>query len=373
MNIGITCYPTYGGSGVVASELGIELAGRGHNVHFISYGLPFRLSRFYKNIFFHEVEIMDYPLFKYPPYSLSLSAKMAEVIESHDLDILHVHYAMPHAASAYLAREIVGNGRIKIITTLHGTDITLVGNHQCFFRITKFSIEKSDGITCVSNYLKNATKKIFGIEKDMEVIYNFVNTKLYKGLTGREKYSGLFKKADRVITHISNFRPVKNIESIVSVFHNISREVSCKLLLVGDGPEICRIRSIVDKLGLEGKVIFLGRQDDIIPLLGLSDLYMLPSRSESFGLSALEAMSCRVPVIGTNIGGLGEIVEHGKNGFLFDPCDINSMSNAAIKILSDDSYRLELGDEARKRAMQFDSSRIIPAYLDYYKKVLETA
>ena len=372
MKIGITCYPTYGGSGVIATELGIELAKAGHSIHFISYGLPFRLSKYYKNIFFHEVEMMHYPLFKYPPYSLSLSAKMAEVTESEDLDILHVHYAMPHATSAYLAKKIIGGGKIKFVTTLHGTDITLVGIHGSFYRITKFSIEKSDGVTCVSNYLKETTEKTFKIDKEMEVIHNFIDTERYRRISSNRRSIDFIDKDDKVIMHISNFRPVKRIDNIIRVFYSVSREVKSKLILIGDGPDICKIRDMVSELGLEDKVKFLGIQENIIPLLNISDLYMLPSKSEGFGLSALEALSCEVPVIGTNIGGLKEVVQHGKSGFIFDPEDIDSMIEAAVKILSSDDARIQMGGEARKRAKLFDGRVIVPQYLKYYEKVLNT-
>ena len=369
MNIGMTCYPTYGGSGAIAAELGIELAKRGHNIHFISYRLPFRLNRFHRNVFFHEVETMEYSLFKYPPYSLSLSAKMAEVIESEKLDILHVHYAMPHATSAYLAKKIVGD-RIKFITTLHGTDITLVGNHQSFYRITKFSIEQSDGVSCVSNYLKEMTQKIFKTGKEMKVIYNFVDTEKYKRTSKNRENMEFIDSDDKVIIHISNFRPVKRIENIVKVFQKVSKEVKSKLLLVGDGPDICKIRDLVCKFNLGSSVFFLGVQENIIPLLNISDVYMLPSKSEGFGLSALEALSCGVPVIGTNVGGLKEIIENGKSGYLFDSGDIDSMSEAVVKILKSNEIRLEMGLEARKRAKLFDSKLIVPKYLEYYKRIL---
>ena len=372
MKIGITCYPTYGGSGAIATELGMELAKRGHEIHFISYDFPFKLNGFYENIFFHQVEIMDYPLFKYPPYSLSLSVKMAEVVENENLDLLHVHYAIPHAASAYLAKKILGNGRIKVITTLHGTDITLVGNHQSFYKITKFSIEESDGVTCVSNYLKETTSKVFEVSKEMEVIYNFVDTSKYKKVNISKKIIGPIDEDDMVITHISNFRPVKKIDNIVKVFCRVSEEVKSKLLLVGDGPELCRIRSMVKELNLEDKVFFAGIQQDIISILSISDLYMLPSESEGFGLSALEALSCEVPVIGTNIGGLKEVIEEGKSGYTFDPDDVDSMSKAAIRILKNKEVRMEMGFEARKRAKLFDSRVIVPQYLDYYERILNT-
>jgi len=373
MRIGITCYPTYGGSGAVAAELGVGLAKMGHVVHFISYGLPFRINSFFKNIYFHEVEMLEYPLFKYPPYSLSLSVKMSEVIESEKLDILHVHYAMPHATSAYLAQKMVGEDKIKYVTTLHGTDITLVGSHSSFYKITKFSIENSNGITCVSNYLKKSTEEIFKIKKDMRVIYNFVDTARYKReSTDRENLDFLkhIKKGDKVISHISNFRPVKKIQNIIKAFCRISREVQSKLLLVGEGPEAARCKIMVEKLKLEDKVFFLGRYDNIIPVLSASDLYMLPSKSESFGLSALEALSCSVPVIGTNTGGLPEVVIDGQCGYLCDPNDIKSLANRALKILCSEELSKKMGREARKRAKLFDSSIIVPQYINYYNEVL---
>ncbi|MCL5071706.1 MAG: N-acetyl-alpha-D-glucosaminyl L-malate synthase BshA [Actinobacteria bacterium] len=373
MRIGITCYPTYGGSGAVAAELGIELAKKGHKVHFISYGLPFRINNFFKNIYFHEVEMLEYPLFKYPPYSLSLSVKMSEVIEAEKLDILHVHYAMPHATSAYLAQKMVGEDKIKFVTTLHGTDITLVGSHSSFYKITKFSIESSNGITCVSNYLKKSTEEIFKIKKDMRVIYNFVNTERYRrDNLDRENmdFLKLIKKGDKVISHISNFRPVKRIQNIIKAFCRISREVQSKLLLVGEGPETARCKIMVEKLKLGDKVFFLGRYDNVIPVLSVSDLYMLPSKSESFGLSALEALSCSVPVIGTNTGGLPEVVIDGQCGYLCDPNDVKSLANRATEILCSEELAEKMGQEARKRAMLFDSSIIVPQYINYYNEVL---
>ena len=373
MIIGITCYPTYGGSGAVAAELGVGLAKMGHVVHFISYGLPFRINSFFKNIYFHEVEMLEYPLFKYPPYSLSLSVKMSEVIEAEKLDILHVHYAMPHATSAYLAQKMVGEDKIKYVTTLHGTDITLVGSHSSFYKITKFSIENSNGITCVSNYLKKSTEEIFKIKKDMRVIYNFIDTARYKRESlDRENVDFLkyIKKGDKVISHISNFRPVKKIQNIIKAFCKISREVQSKLLLVGEGPEAARCKIMVEKLKLEDKVFFLGRYDNIIPVLSASDLYMLPSKSESFGLSALEALSCSVPVIGTNTGGLPEVVIDGQCGYLCDPNDIKSLANRAIEILCSEELSKKMGREARKRAKLFDSSIIVPQYINYYNEVL---
>jgi len=370
MNIGITCYPTYGGSGVIAAELGMELAKRGNNVHFISYEIPFKLNYFEKNIFFHEVETLDYPLFKYPPYSLPLCVKMAEIAETEKLDILHVHYAIPHAVSAYMAQRIMGEDKFKFITTLHGTDITLVGKHASFYKGTKFVIENSNGVTCVSKYLKEATQKIFKINREMRVVYDFVDTEKYKRVGASKRNLDFIKKGDKVVIHISNFRPVKKIDNVIKIFYRIAKEVRSKLLLVGDGPEKCMCRNLVNELKLGSKVFFLGRQDNVIPLLNVSDLFLLPSKNESFGLAALEALSCEVPVIGTNVGGLKEVVLHGKCGFIFNPDDIDDMSKAAVKVLSDKDLRNKMGAEARKRAKLFDSSLIIPQYIKYYEEVL---
>ncbi len=368
MRIGITCYPTYGGSGAVATELGIELAKRGHVVHFISYGLPFRLTKYYKNIFFHEVETLEYPLFKYPPYSLSLSAKMAEIIDTEQLDILHVHYAIPHATSAYLATKIASK-KIRFVTTLHGTDITIVGNHSSFYDITKFSIEQSDGITCVSGYLREATKKIFKIENEMRVIYNFVDTAKYKRI--KVQRMNFLKEGERLIIHISNFRPVKNIDTVIKVFKEVKENLSCRLMLVGDGPEMGNARKLVHQMGIKDYVCFMGRQDNIVPLLSMGDLFMQPSKSESFGLASLEALSCHVPVIGTCIGGLREVIEGHGCGFVFSPDDLEGMSRAASEILSDPNLWEKMSRAARKRAKDFDCERIVPQYIDYYNKILK--
>ncbi|MHB1253116.1 MAG: N-acetyl-alpha-D-glucosaminyl L-malate synthase BshA [Candidatus Humimicrobiaceae bacterium] len=370
MKIGITCYPTYGGSGVVASELGIELAKRGHEVHFLSYEMPFKISRYCKNIYFHEVEVLEYPLFKYPPYSLSLSVKMAEIFESANLDIMHVHYAIPHAASAYLTQRILGeDSNFRFVTTLHGTDITIVGNHSSFFKMTKFCIENSNGITCVSNYLKHLTMDTFNIKKEIEVIYNFVDTSKYKRNNLDKKKLGIIKKNEFGIIHISNFRPVKKIKNIIEVFCRIRKEVDSRLMLVGDGPELAFAKEAAARLNLNNKVVFLGRMDNVIPLLNSADLYLLPSKSESFGVSALEALSCSVPVIGTNVGGLKEVVKDGQCGYLFNPEDIEGMSNAALGILSNKSKLEKMAEEARKTALTFDSKVIIPKYIEYYKKI----
>ncbi len=367
MKIGITCYPTYGGSGAVATELGIELARRGHTVHFISYGLPFRLNKYYKKIFFHEVETLEYPLFKYPPYSLSLSAKMAEIIDTEGLDILHVHYAIPHAASAYLATKIAKR-KIKFVTTLHGTDITIVGNHSSFYDITKFSIEQSHGITCVSEHLKEVTQKIFNIKGEMKVIYNFVDTANYR--KARTRQMNFINKGEQLIVHVSNFRPVKRIDNVIRIFKAVRDKLECRLMLIGDGPEMGAARRLVHQLGLKEYVHFMGRQDNVVSLLSQGDLFLQPSTNESFGLASLEALSCGIPVIGTSIGGLKEVIEGYGCGHVFFPDDLEAMSRAAIGILSDKGLRERMGNAARKRAEDFDSNLIVPRYVDYYKEVL---
>ena len=372
MKIGITCYPTYGGSGVVASELGIELAKMGNEVHFISYEQPFKITKYLKNIYFHEVEVLEYPLFKYPPYSLSLSVKMAEIFEEYNLDIMHVHYAIPHAASAFLTKKILGKGSdFKFITTLHGTDITIVGNHHSFFKLTRFCIENSNAITCVSNYLKDLTEKTFKISKEIEVIYNFVDTKEYKRVKYDKENMGIVKKDEKGIIHISNFRPVKNIKSVIEIFNKISREVKSKLVLVGEGPDTALAKEMAEKLNIEKKIVFLGRKDNVIPLLNSCDLYLLPSRSESFGVSALEALSCGLPVIGTDAGGLKEVVVHGSCGFLYDSDDIEKMSDSSISLLTDKSEYEKFSFNARKRALDFDNKKIIAKYIKLYEKVIK--
>ena len=382
MKIGIICYPTFGGSGAVATELGVELAKQGHCVHFISYGLPFRLNRSQKNICFHEVEVMAYPLFRYPPYTLSLSVKISEVFESEKLDILHVHYAMPHATSAYLAQQILGDHKLKFVTTLHGTDITLVGNHHSFYRITKFSIENSNGVTCVSEYLREATFQTFEIDKErMKVIYNFVDIEKYRRDLNRDDYSfkedvndlmgiDFLKKGDLVLSHISNFRPVKKVHNIIKAFCKISQSVQAKLLLVGDGPDVSWCKLIAEKLEISDRILFMGLQEDIIPVLNASDLYLLPSKSESFGLSALEALSCSVPVVGTKNGGLPEVVVDGHCGFLVDPNNVSQIADASLNILSSSRARAVMSASARERAGLFDSKIVVPQYLRYYNEVL---
>jgi len=373
MKIGITCYPVAGGSGVIATELGLELAKRGHQVHFIAYSLPFRLQKFQENLFFHEVEVSHYPLFKYPPYTLNLAAKMAEVASKWDLDILHVHYAVPHATCAFLAKSILGENAPKIVTTLHGTDITLVGSEKSFFQITKFSIEASDAVTAVSQYLTEVTKKEFGIENHIECLYNFVDTSKFdpdKPLCEREKFA---TKGEKVLLHMSNFRPLKRVEDVIKVFSLVRSKIPCKLLLIGDGPKLSETLILVNQLKLESDTIFLGQQEWVENLLCLADLFLLPSDTESFGLAALEALSSGVPVIGTDLGGLPEVVENGKSGYLLPLGDVEGMAKKALELLEDSDKLKQFKQNARQRAVRsFDSQLVIPKYEQFYQKVLNS-
>jgi N-acetyl-alpha-D-glucosaminyl L-malate synthase BshA len=367
MKIGITCYPTYGGSGVVATELGIKLAQRGHQVHFITYRWPFRLAGFQPGVSYHQVEVSTYPLFKYPPYCLALSAKMAEIAQSEGLDLLHAHYALPHATAAFMARQMISPSP-KVITTLHGTDVTLVGNDPSFYRIIKFSIEASDGVTAVSEYLKGETLRQFQIKRPIQVVSNFVNTQKFRPCQdGGGKCFG----KDTVLMHTSNFRPVKRIKDIVRVFAKVRQAISAKLVMIGDGPERVPAENLVRKLGLEQEVHFLGQQANVESLLPEADLFLLPSDKESFGLGALEAMSCGVPIIGCQKGGLPEVVLHGQTGFLTPVGDVEAMSEYALKILTDDVLRKEMGENARRRVLEtFDAELIVPQYEEFYRQIL---
>ena len=370
MKIGITCYPTYGGSGAIATELGIALAARGHEVHFITYRQPFRLPSFLPRVFFHEVDVGRYPLFEYPPYDLALAVRMHEVVLTHDLDLLHCHYAIPHATSAWIAREMLRQQHrdVKVITTLHGTDITLVGQDPSFNPITKFSIEKSDRLTAVSEYLRKETYNAFGCDKcDVGVIYNFIDPDIYD----RSKYPATLKeqfgKTEPVLMHISNFRRVKRVRDVVQIFAIVNAEVPSKLVMVGDGPDRPEAEDEVRHLGLENSVFFLGKLDVVAPLLASADLFLLPTSSESFGLSALEALASGVPVIGTRAGGLPEVVRDGETGYLCEVGDVDGMSAAALSILTDpEKWRAmsELGaSDARAR---FSLNEIVSQYEHLY-------
>lgn len=373
MKIGITCYPTYGGSGVIATELGKELALRGHEVHFISYALPFRLTKYIENIFFHEVDTSSYPLFEFPLYSLSLASKMIEVAEFENLDLLHVHYAIPHATSAFLAKQIVKNKKLKITTTLHGTDITLVGLEPSFLPLVKFSIEQSDGVTAVSRFLKEKTLTNYYIEKEINVIPNFVDTEVFKKIPVE---NCAFKKhiapnGEKVLVHTSNFRAVKRVTDAIKVFNIVQKEVPSKLLLVGDGPDRYECEQLARELNLTENVKFLGKQDGLVEILSSSDLFIIPSQSESFGLAALEAMACGLPVISSSVGGLPELVKHNDCGYIAEIGDVDRMAKYTLDLLTNEKKYEIFSNNARKRAVnEFDKSKVIPLYEEHYKKIL---
>ena len=371
MKIGITCYPTYGGSGIVATELGKELAERGHEIHFISYALPMRLNRATPNIFFHEVEVTNYPLFDHPPYTLALASKMAEVASLQGLDLLHCHYAIPHSVSAFLAKSMLQPRKLPVVTTLHGTDITLVGSDRSYLPITKFSIEKSDGVTAVSKYLKQATCESFGICKEIEVIYNFVNCSLYKAEARPELRARFAAPEEKVLIHLSNFRPVKRTSDVVEIFMRVQKRQPAVLLMVGDGPERSSAEWLAHHYGIERMIHFLGKRDNIDELIGISDLLLLPSETESFGLVALEAMACEVPVVVSNVGGLPEVVTDGKEGYLVGARDVETMANRSIEILADEKRRREMGRRGRETAKaRFCSDAIVTQYENYYRRIL---
>ncbi|NWF51232.1 MAG: N-acetyl-alpha-D-glucosaminyl L-malate synthase BshA [Ignavibacteriaceae bacterium] len=372
MKIGITCYPTYGGSGVIATELGKELALRGHEIHIISYALPFRLSSYIENIFFHEVETSSYPLFEFPLYSLSLASKMVEVAEFENLDLLHVHYAIPHATSAYLAKEILkGKKDLKILTTLHGTDITLVGLEPSFMHLVKFSIENSDGVTAVSRFLKEKTLTNYSIEKDISVIPNFVDSDLYKPNKNLEFRRHIAPENEKILVHTSNFRPVKRVTDAIRVVEQVNREIPVKLLLVGDGPDRSECERLCRQLNLCDQVKFLGKQEGIVEILNAADVFIIPSQSESFGLAALEAMACGLPVISSSVGGLPELIKHNEGGFIAEIGDVDRMAKYALDLLTNEKKYEMFSQNARNRAVnKFDKSIVVPEYEAFYKKIL---
>lgn len=374
MRIGITCYPTYGGSGVVATELGMELAARGHEVHFISYAPPIRMNLSDPRIHFHEVEVTSYPLFDHPPYTLTLATKMLEVFEAESLDLLHVHYAIPHSVSALLARSMAAPRRLPFVTTLHGTDITLVGSNRSFLPITRFSIEQSDGVTAISQYLLNQTLKEFEIKRTIDVIPNFVNCDLYSRAADKGLRAQWAPNGEPILMHLSNFRPVKRVPDAVEIFALVRAKMPAKLVLIGDGPDRGAAEYLVRKNCLQKDVFFLGKQNAVHEKLAAADLFLLPSQLESFGLAALEAMACEVPVIATNAGGVPEVVEHGLDGFLVPPGDVQGAARHAIEILSRSDRGREMGKTARIHAKQkFCSNDVIPQYERYYERVLESA
>lgn len=373
MKIGITCYPTYGGSGAVATELGLDLAERGHEIHFISYAQPFRLDHFRERVFFHEVEMDEYPLFEHPPYSLALAVAIHDTARNQELDLVHVHYAIPHATSAWIAKEMLGTEReLKIVTTLHGTDITLVGIHPSFQAITQFSILKSDGMTSVSEFLKDRTVADFNVPQErIRVIPNFIDPQTFRRDKERCHRATLAPDGEKIIMHISNFRPVKRIPDVVEVFARISREVPSRLVLVGDGPERPRALDRATELGVRDKVLFLGKHQSVDELLACADLFLLPSKNESFGLAALEALACGTPVIASDMGGLPEVVVHGETGFLFPLGNVAEMAEAGISLLKDQDRWTRFSEAARSDAVaRFSSDRVIPMYEDLYRDVI---
>ena len=372
MNIGITCYPTYGGSGVIATELGKELALRGHKVHIISYALPFKLSHYVENIFFHEVETSNYPLFEFPLYSLTLASKMIEVAEFENLDLLHVHYAIPHATSAFLAKQIINGKRdLKIVTTLHGTDITLVGLEPSFLPLVKFSIDQSDGVTAVSRFLKEKTITNYNSDTEIEVIPNFVDTEKFKPNTNNEFRNRIAPNGEKVLVHTSNFRVVKRVTDVIRIFEKVHKTIPSKLILVGDGPDRSESERLCRQLDICENVKFLGKQEGLVEILTSSDVFLIPSQSESFGLAALEAMAAGLPVVSSSVGGLPELVKHNETGFIAEIGDIDRMSKYVIDLLTNDRKYERFSQNARKRAVEeFDISKIVPIYEAFYNKVL---
>jgi N-acetyl-alpha-D-glucosaminyl L-malate synthase BshA len=375
MRIGIVCYPTFGGSGVLATELGKALAQKGHQVHFITYQQPVRLNVFVPNIFYHEVQVPTYPLFDYPPYETALASALVDVIKNYQLDLLHVHYAIPHASAAYMAKKIVEQDGIDIpvITTLHGTDITLVGKDKTYAPVVAFSINQSDAITAVSKNLCEETYRTFKIEKPIEVIYNFVDVERFS-----RKPIDAFKKViapegERILLHASNFRKIKRVQDVVKIFYEVNKEIPSKLLFVGDGPERGTAEELSRQLGIYEEVRFVGKQEQMEDILAIADLFLLTSEYESFGLAALEAMAAGVPVISTNAGGLGEINVEGVTGFMGNIGDIKTMSQQAISILKDDKKLQQFKDNAAQHALKFDIHNIVPLYEKLYERFLQKA
>lgn len=372
MKIGIVCYPTFGGSGVVATELGIALAKEGHKVHFITYSQPTRLDFFNENLFYHEVDMMAYPLFQYAPYETALASKMVDVVKYEKLDILHVHYAIPHASAAFIAKQILKQQNIDlpVITTLHGTDITLVGRDPSFEPVVTFSINQSDGITAVSADLRQDTYDHFKIEKEIKVIPNFIDLEKFRKLKKEHFKTAICPNGEKLVVHTSNFRPVKRIEDVVDIFKNLRKKMPVKLLLVGDGPERAKIEAICRECSDCEDIRFLGKMEAVEEVLSVADLFLMPSEKESFGLAALEAMACEVPVVSSNAGGLPELNIHGFSGYLSDIGDVNSMTKFALEIL-DDKNLPTFKKNALARAKEFELSKILPEYENYYKEILE--
>ncbi len=372
--IGITCYPSAGGSGVIASELGLNLARSGYEVHFITSSVPLRLRRYEANIFYHQVEVPTYPLFQYPPYLLSLASMMSEVAVRYGLDILHVHYAIPHAASAYLARDMVGPARLKLITTLHGTDITLVGQEPSFFPITRFLIQRSDAVTAVSEFLRAETARVFDVDCPIDVIPNFVDTRRFRPHADPRRRARFAAPEEKLLIHASNFRKVKNVPAVVEVFARVAAELPARLLLIGDGPELSTARDLATELGVSDRVRCIGQVESMEQVLPLGDLTLLPSEHESFGLVALESMSCGTPVIATRNGGTSEFIDDGHTSFLRDPRDVAGMAEAALRLLRDPELYQQFAEEGRRDIVErFGERCVLRQYLALYDRVLAGA
>jgi N-acetyl-alpha-D-glucosaminyl L-malate synthase BshA len=371
VNVGITCYPTYGGSGIVATELGLELANRGHHVHFITYANPIRLDPDIPRIYYHEVEVSNYPLFQYPPYCLALASRMAEVAEGYALDLLHVHYAIPHSISALLAQQMLRSlCRLPFITTLHGTDITLVGADRSYFPITKFSIEQSDGITSISDYLRQRTVDVFGVANEIRVIKNFVNCDQYHPDEQKTRAATFAPSGEKLLIHVSNFRPVKRVHDCIRILAEVRKRAPAHLLMVGDGPERSPAQHLARELHVDRHVTFLGKQDHVERLLPLAHVLLMPSELESFGLAALEAMACGVPPVATRVGGVPELITDGVDGFLEEVGDMAAQAARVTALLTDEELHRSMARAARKTAGdRFCTDRIIPLYEKYYEEV----
>jgi L-malate glycosyltransferase len=369
MNIGIVCYPTHGGSGVVASELGLALAARGHNVHFFSTARPFRLPGFKPNVYFHEVPVVHYSLFEHTPYTLTISSTLYEAAELHGLDVIHAHYAIPHAAAALMAKQM-GGGQPPVVTTLHGTDITLVGSHPAYLPTVRWAINESDAVTAVSHHLADETRSRIGVTRDLDVVYNFVDGEIYKRQPCSVERKLFSQQGEPLIMHISNFRPVKRIGDLIEAFIKVRKRARCRMLLIGDGPERARAEQDAQRAGVLSDVVFLGNQVAVNELLGIADIYFLPSENESFGLSALEAMASEAPVVATNIGGIPEVVTDGETGFLCDLGDTDTMAERILRLVEDEELRKRMGTAARRRALtEFPQEKIVPQYEAIYARV----
>lgn len=373
MNIAIVCYPTFGGSGVLATELGIALADMGHKVHFVTYRQPVKLALLSHHVHFHEVAVPDYPLFRYQPYELALSSKLVNVVKAHKIELLHVHYAIPHAYAGYMAQQMLLEEGISIpmVTTLHGTDITLVGNHPFYKPAVTFSINNSNAVTSVSESLRRDTLTHFSIKKPIEVIPNFIDLSKMGNQDGPCERSAMAEPHERIITHVSNLRPVKRLLDVIDIFDRIQRECPSRLIIVGDGPDKNPARRLIEKLNLKSKVQFMGNSEEVHKILCSTDLFLLPSEIESFGLAALEAMACRVPVISSNVGGLPEVNIHGESGYLAEVGDIHAMANYALSILNDEPTLERFKDQARVQAQKFAIDLVVPRYEALYEKTLK--